>query len=106
MNEGEEGRERELRYNDGFAPASFVLAAVAAIVDHVQSPESNAGRQRDEGGGEGLTDRGRPLHQVSVHPLSHPYSEQRPSSFAALFLSFYQGSRTLSVSVQSFTRFA
>ena len=52
VNEGEEGRERELRYNDGFAPASFVLAAVAAIVDHVQSPESNAGRQRDEGGRE------------------------------------------------------
>ena len=68
------------------APASFVLAAVAAIVDHVQSPESNAGRHA-EGGGEGLTDRGRPLHQVSVHPLSHPYSEQRPSSFAALLLS-------------------
>ena len=43
----EEGRKRELRYNDGFAPASFVLAAVAAIVDHVQSPESNAGRQRE-----------------------------------------------------------
>ena len=48
MNEGEEGRERELRYNDGFAPASFVLAAVAAIVDHVQSPESNAGRRQRE----------------------------------------------------------
>ena len=44
----EEGRERELRYNDGFAPASFVLAAVAAIVDHVQSPESNAGRRQRE----------------------------------------------------------
>ena len=40
------GRETELRYNDGFTPASFVLTAdsvAAAIVDHVQSLESNAG---------------------------------------------------------------
>ena len=42
-NEGGREGETELRYNDGFTPASFVLTAVAAIVDHVQSPESNAG---------------------------------------------------------------
>ena len=47
-NEGGREGETELRYNDGFTPASFVLtaaaaAAVAAIVGHVQSPESNAG---------------------------------------------------------------